>query len=33
MGKNLVEISNSVVSVDEWESLVEESMLNILFGE
>jgi hypothetical protein len=33
MGKNLVEISNSVVSADEWESLVEELMLNILFGE
>jgi AcrR family transcriptional regulator len=33
MGKNLVEIGNSAVSVEEWESIVEESMLHILFGE
>jgi hypothetical protein len=33
MGKNLIEIGDSVVSIDEWENIVDESMMNILFGE
>ena len=32
MGKNLVEIGNSSVNIEEWERIVDESMVNILFG-